>query len=323
MSHEIEIIDGKAAMAYAGAVPWHGLGTKVPSDLTPIQMLEAAGLDWKVEKSQAYVVVDDEVQLIDRAALIRSSDKKVLDVVTNDWNPVQNETAFEFFNEFIATGDMEMHTAGSLHGGQIVWALAKTKDSFELFGGDRIDSYMLFTNFHRYGCAIDNRFTPVRVVCNNTIQIALAAYDNDRIFKSSHRREYIPTLAKKALGIATDGMKSYKERAEFLGSRQAKGEDIVDYFNRIFPMNSDGDSEKVRRKDVSKNASRARAILETQPGHEFAAGTWWQPFNAVTYLVDHVMGRSDDTRMTSAWYGANRTLKNRALTEALAMADAS
>ena len=151
MAHMIEEINGKAQMAYAGDVPWHGLGTKVPNDLTPIQMLDAAGLDWTVEKIPAYAKVGGRDVEIGQSALVRSMDNSILDVVSNDWNPVQNYEAFEFFNDFIAAGDMEMHTAGSLQDGKIVWGLAKVKESFDLFKGDQIDSYLLFSNFHKYG----------------------------------------------------------------------------------------------------------------------------------------------------------------------------
>ncbi|NBQ98794.1 MAG: DUF932 domain-containing protein, partial [Microbacteriaceae bacterium] len=132
MAHMVE------TMAYAGNVPWHGLGKKVPHDLSPEQMLEAAQLDWTVQKVPAFANVEDQNVNIGWSALVRSSDNRILDVVSNDWNPVQNSEAFQFFHEYCEAGDMEMHTAGSLRDGQIVWALAKVNESFELFKGDRV-----------------------------------------------------------------------------------------------------------------------------------------------------------------------------------------
>jgi hypothetical protein len=172
MAHLVE------TMAYAGEVPWHGLGVQVPSDLSPEQMLDKAGLNWTVEKKPAFFEMDDKKFPVGWSALTRSSDNSVLDIVSNDWNPVQNHEAFNFFEEYCRVGDMDMHTAGSLKNGQIVWALAKVKDSFELFKGDQVDSYLLFTNPHRFGQAIDIRFTPIRVVCNNTLQAALNGLEN-------------------------------------------------------------------------------------------------------------------------------------------------
>lgn len=320
MAHEIEFIDGKAQMAYVGQVPWHGLGTRVPADLTPNQMLDAAGLNWTVRKVEAtaYDFETDRLYTLDRAALIRNNDGKLLDVVSNDWNPVQNEEAFEFFNEFVEAGDMEMHTAGSLKEGQIVWGLAKIKESFELFKGDRIDSYLLFSNFHKYGFSTDVRFTPIRVVCNNTLSLSLSS-KVERMVKISHRKVFDPSNVKDMLGIATDKLVKYKDMASFLGSKKAKNEDIVEYFKRIFPVSGAGD----KKKEVSKNAQTALGILHTQPGAEYAEGTWWQPFNAVTYLTDHLAGRSADSRLSSAWYGQNKNLKTKALELAVEMAEAA
>ena len=316
MAHEIEMIDNKAQMAYVGDVPWHGLGTKVPADLTPEQMLEAAGLDWEVEKVQTYARINGVETPLPKQALVRTTDNRVLDVVSDDWNPVQNSEAFEFFNDFIAEGEMQMETAGSLKGGTIVWALAKIKDSFELFGGDRVDSYLHFTNFHKYGFSTDVRFTPIRVVCNNTLTLSLNK-KVERMVKIDHRRQFNGDNVKLMLGITQEKLAKYKEMATFLGSKRAKSEDIVEYLKRILPA---GNPAK-RETHLSRAAKTAIGILESQPGAEYAEGTWWPVFNSVTYMTDHLLGRSQDTRLTSAWYGSNRDLKLRALTEAVKMAE--
>lgn len=324
MAHEIEFVNGVAQMAYVGATPWHGLGKEVPADLTPEQMLEAAGLNWEVKKYPTFAVLDesdpDSVIETGQSALVRLSDKKMLDVVSDDWNPVQNAEAFEFFNEFVMAGDMEMHTAGSLKDGQIVWGLAKIKESFELFKGDKIDSYLLFSNFHKYGFSTDVRFTPIRVVCNNTLSLSLSSAV-ERMVKISHRKQFDPANVKGMLGIATDKLKKYQEMAQFLGSKKAKTESVVEYFERIFPLTTTSKEKEEGKR--SKNADIALSILHTQPGAEYAEGSWWQPFNAVTYMTDHVMGRSNDTRLTSAWYGYNKGLKTKALELAVEMAEAA
>jgi phage/plasmid-like protein (TIGR03299 family) len=319
MAHMIEEVNGIAQMAYSGETPWHGLGTKVPNDLTPVQMLDAAGLNWTVEKIPAFATVAGEQIAVGKSALVRSRDNAILDVVSDDWNPVQNEEAFEFFNDFVAAGDMEMHTAGSLRDGQIVWGLAKVKESFELFKGDKIDSYLLFSNFHRYGFSTDVRFTPIRVVCNNTLTLSLNS-TVERMAKVSHRREFDGDNVKLMLGVAHDKLAQYKEMASFLGSKRYNDENIVEYFQRIFPVTG---STETRKKEVSKNAKIALGVLDTQPGANFAEGSWWQAFNAVTFTTDHIMGRNADNRLTSAWYGSNKALKTKALETAVEMAEAA
>jgi len=315
MAHMVE------TMAYAGNVPWHGLGKKVPHDLSPEQMLEAAQLDWTVQKVPAFANVQEENVNIGWSALVRSSDNRILDVVSNDWNPVQNSEAFQFFHEYCEAGDMEMHTAGSLRDGQIVWALAKVKDSFELFKGDRVDSYLLFTNPHKFGQCIDIRFTPTRVVCNNTLTLALKQKE-ERVIKKNHRTVFDASSVKEQLGIATTKLAKYKEMAEFLGSKRYTQEKLKDYFNQIFPVLVYNKEKGPQRKELSKSATRALEVVHTQPGANFAEGSWWQAFNAVTYMTDHEIGKTVDSRLTSAWFGANKNLKLKALETAVEYAEA-
>jgi phage/plasmid-like protein (TIGR03299 family) len=318
----IEMLDGKASMAWAGETPWHGLGTKVSNDLTPEQMLKAAGLDWTVDPVELFAEVGDKRLATGHRALVRSSDQRVLDVITDDWNPVQNQAAFEFFNDFVAHGDMSMETAGSLKDGKIVWALAKVKESFDLFGGkDRVDAYLHFTNPHSYGQSIDVRFTPIRVVCNNTLTLSLNTKSKNMV-KVSHRREFDADMVKEALGVAKHKLDKYKEMAQFLSQKRYNDENVVDYFKRVFPvLTTKADSKK----ELSNSAERALDIVkfDSQPGAEYGKGTFWELFNTVTYMTDHEIGRSVDARLTSAWYGANKNLKTKALETAVEMADAA
>ena len=322
MAHMLEIVDGKAQMAYAGDVPWHGLGVKVSNDLTPEQMLKAAGLDWTVDPVDLFAEVGGNRLATGHRALVRSSDQRVIDVITDDWNPVQNSDAFEFFNDFVAHGDMSMETAGSLKDGKIVWALAKVKESFDLFGGkDRVDAYLHFTNPHQYGQSIDVRFTPIRVVCNNTLTLSLNTKSKNMV-KVSHRRQFDGNQVKEALGVAKQKLAKYKEMAEFLSQKRYNNENVVDYFKRIFPvLTTKADSKK----ELSNSAERGLDIVkfDSQPGAEYGKGTFWELFNTVTYMTDHEIGRSADARLTSAWYGANKNLKTKALELAVEMADAA
>lgn len=316
MAHMVE------TMAYAGATPWHGLGKQVPSDLSPEQMLKAADLDWTVEKIPAFSKIDGKSVNVGVSALVRSTDNKVLDVVSNDWNPVQNQEAFQFFSEYCEAGDMEMNTAGSLRDGQIVWALAKVNESFELFKGDQVDSFLLFTNPHKFGQCIDVRFTPIRVVCNNTLTLALKEH-TERVVKKNHRTVFDPSQVKEQLGIATSKLAKYKEMATFLGSKRYTQDLLKKYFNEVFPVLVYNKEKGPQRKELSKSATRALDIIETQPGAEFARGSWWQAFNAVTYLTDHEIGKTADTRLQSAWFGANKNLKIKALETAIEFAEAA
>lgn len=316
MAHELEIVNGEAQMAYVGNVPWHGLGTKVDENLTPAEFQTVAGLDWNVVPVPAYADYNGQRIESGHQMLIRDIDSKPLTMITGDWNPVQNSEAFEFFNEFCEAGSMKMDTAGSLKGGQWVWALAKTTETFEVFGGDEVQSYLLFSNPHIYGRSIDIQFTPTRVVCNNTLNVALNESSN-RV-RMNHRRVFDADEAKMMLGIAHDKMENFKTMVQFMGTKSYKDEILMEYFDEIFPSHS-----KKEDAESSANAKRAFEVIETQPGAEYAKGTWWQAFNAVTYLVDHEIGRSAESRLTSNWYGLNKSKKMKALEKAVEYANAA
>jgi phage/plasmid-like protein (TIGR03299 family) len=308
MAHEVE------TMAYAGQVPWHGLGTKVSNDLSVDQMLVAAGIDWEVEKTPLFYESGEyEHEIEDRFALIRATDGHLMDIVGPNWKPLQNRDAFNLFDGFVKRGDMEMHTAGSLKGGQIVWGLAKIRDTFEITKNDVIEPYLLFVNPHQRGKAIEVRSTAIRVVCQNTCDFALRSESKKRI-TVNHNQQWDEAYVIEMLGLARKSFDQYKEAGIFLASKMYKEAQVQQYFNKVFPNTGTTDED-------SKNSKFAREVLLEQPGHDLAAGSWWQAFNAVTHMTDHTMGRSADTRLTSAWFGTNRTRKHKALDLAIQFAE--
>lgn len=330
MSHQLEMINGQAQMAFTGdrQAIWHKLGKQVPADLGPQEMMEAAGVNWEVEKIPLFASVAAGRRLEDgnpidaaridsgHCALVRSDNDRVLDVVTNSWNPVQNSEAFEFFNKFVETGDMQMDTAGSIRNGKMVWAMAKVRQGFTILGGDEVESYLLFSNPHQFGRCVDIKFTPVRVVCNNTLSYALSNVDEHQV-RHSHRSVFDATRVKSVLGLAQEKLSAYKEKAEFLAGKRYNNEDLMEYFNRIFPVLT---TKRESKKKLSKTATRAMEVVDTQPGAEFGRGSWWQALNAVTYITSNEYGRTDESRFDSVMYGANASCNIKALNLALEMA---
>lgn len=322
MAHMVE------TMAYAGEVPWHGLGFKVSNDLTPMEMMEASKTNWEVRKEPAVVLINGEYISTGRQALIRSTDNHILDVISDDWNPTQNITAFEFFREYTEAGQMQMETAGSLDDGRVVWALAKMNQAFEAVRDDVVQGYLLFSNPHKYGRAITVRFTPIRVVCNNTLTYALNDKMRDDMSVSvNHRNIFNPQVVKQTLQIATAKLDQYKEAAEFLATKRYTSEKLTEYMKAVFPKATY--ERKTDRKssndndDMSRPARQALAVVDTQPGADLAGGTWWNAFNAVTFATDHLLGRSVDSRLHSSWFGVNQGRKLSAMAKAVQFAEAA
>lgn len=314
--HELEMVNGQAQMAYreSKGIPWHGLGVPVSDDMTPMEMMKAANLDWKVSKQPSFVEINGEKVLTGQEALVRETDGKILTNVSGNWKPCQNEDAFEFFNEFVSAGDMVMDTAGSLKDGQMVFAAADVKDGFVLDNDDEVKGYLLFSNPHVYGKSIDVKFVMTRVVCNNTLSMALTERGQPAV-RLSHRNHFNPEMVKELLGISHNRVEQFQEAAQFLSSKRYSDKAYKLFLSQVFgTSNQEG-------KILSRTAERALEIVDTQPGADMSPGTWWNAYNSVTYMTDHEMGRSADTRAAAAWFGHNAKRKLDALNLAVEMAE--
>ena len=309
MAHMVE------TLAYSGAKPWHGLGVPVPPDIDVDEMLVRAGLDWSVGKVPLHMLVDGEqLPVPGYYALVRSTDHSVLSAVGSGYEPVQNRDLLDFFQEFVTAGGMELETAGSLDRGRRVWAMASIRDGFELAGGDAVTGHLLLANSHIQNAALVAMFTPIRVVCSNTLAMALRG-GGAGVFRHAHHAAFDPGRAKAVLGLARGQLAEFRETAGFLAARRYDPEEVERFFLEVFDperaANANGTDTAVRLPRVAM----ALDALDTQPGGELAAaaGTWWGAANAVTFLQDHRLGRSAETRLSSAWFGEGRQFKLRAL----------
>lgn len=306
-------------MAYVNEVPWHGIGTKV-GNVSARKMLEKAGLDWKVEKQQ--LMTEGGIRIPDRYAIIRDKDNAPLSVCSGSFHPVQNEEVFDFFAKFVRAGKMKMETAGSLANGKRIWGLARMEhNDFDVVKNDPVESYLLLANSHEPGMALTMMFTPIRVVCQNTLAMAMnkaTTANADRIFKMSHKTVYehdqIKALAEDVLGLSDNAMGSFKEKAKILASRRATAPKIKEFFKDLYqPDLVIDDSLPMDEIGFHPTVEKLITIFDEQPGAELTPGTWWNAVNAVTYFHDHVKGRTVDSRMNASWFGTGRTKKEEAL----------
>jgi len=307
MSHNVE------TMAYTNEVPWHGLGVHIAQAPSVKEMLKTAKLNWRVDRVPLFTKDGDEVPGF--AALQRSSDKSVLDVVGSRYQPVQNEDAFEFFNEFVQAGKATMETAGSLQGGRYVWGLANLKQSFELKGGDKVKGYLLCACPHQQGKSMLYKFTSVRVVCNNTYTLALNK--GGAQWRMSHARKFNEeaiTEAKDALGIARDEMSEFEKTAKKLQSIKLKREKVIELLGLTFQPGEEL-KDMLAEGGLNKKMEMIMQAYEMAPGAE--PGNAWGALNAVTYWADHQASRTADKRLTNAWLGKTAVQKERVLADLL------
>jgi len=225
-------------------------------------------------------------------------------IVSQSFRPLQNREAFFFFDPIVGKDTAVYHTAGALGQGERIWILAKLPDQIRVIGDDITDKYLLLSNSHDGHGAVQIKFTPIRVVCNNTLTLALSRGPTLRV---AHTRDMHERLkqADRLLGIIHRRYDGLAETFQTMTRIQMGNGRLEGYFGRVFPDPEDPEDEKALRK-----ATRARLCAEhfflngagnDMPGVQ---GTLWAAYNGVTEYVDHrQMKTSKDGRLNSIWFG--------------------
>jgi len=337
MSHEIEGNN----IAYANEVPWHGLGTKMDPAAGYKAWMKAAALDWEVKKLPMFTNLPNKKNIEVHGkngqpygVLVRDhgnnefDQKDVFGPVGPEWVPVQNDEVFEFMHGFCKGGDMTMETCGSLKGGTEIWALLKIQSDFDVGKNDPITGHLLFHSAHVWGKGNSFGVTPVRVVCNNTLRMALG--NGNSLYRMPHVNIFDAEMqdkAKEAVGMADGQMQVYKNNAKFLAGKKADEETIAQMIAEIYMPNKT--IEVVRGETIQDHFSPTADIVMNcvshSPGADLntAKGTWWGAFNGVTYYEDHMrMSYVDDSNiLASTWFGNGARRKALAMSKCLAYAE--
>ncbi|WP_110968954.1 DUF932 domain-containing protein [Pseudomonas huaxiensis] len=321
MAHLIE------QMAYVGATPWHGLGSRL-SPKQPIEIWQReAGMDWKIQDSPVHFKSDSIGALgsihtfPDQKVLYRSDTKAPLSVVSQRYQVVQPREVLEFYRDLTEVSGFELETAGVLKGGRKFWALARTGQGTTLRGNDQVNGYLLLATSCDGTLATTATPTTVRVVCNNTLTIALDG--SAKAIKVPHSTRFDPQAVKKQLGIAVSQWDNFMHRMRMLSERKVQWHEAMGFFMNVL---CDA-NPNMPRPAVLPNERALRKVQCLYEGQgrgstlESAQGTAWGLLNAVTEYVDHERrARSIEYRMDSAWFGQGAQLKQRALEAALQLA---
>lgn len=273
-------------------VPWHGLGTPVSEALTSKEALERAGLDWEVLQKPIFT---EGKEIPHFMANVRSSDNSVLGVVSDRYKIVQNTEAFDFTDSLI-NDDVRYETAGSLRNGRTIWLLAKMPQTEIL--GDKIDPYICFTNSHDGTGAIKVCVTPIRVVCNNSLNLALSKAS--RSWATKHMGSISSKLeeAKRALHLANNYMEKLDEEADRLANSKISDEEIHKVLDELFPISENASD---RQKNNIQKAKEEIMVCYFAPDIMKFMGTKYGFINAVSDWCGH----ATPTRMTSDYQSNN------------------
>ena len=233
-------------MFFVRETPWHGLGTRVMEAPSSKEALGLAGLDWKVVKEPVYTQAEELIE--GYKANVRDGDRKVLGVVTNRYRIIQNEEAFGFTDALLGEG-VRYETAGSLQGGRKVWLLARLPHEY-IISGERISPYLVFSNAHDGSGAVRVALTPIRVVCNNTLNLALSTAK--RSWSMMHTGNVQEKLeeAKDTLFRAETYMDSLGKEFDELRKKKLTDKQVMDYIEILLPM--EDNTTPQQRKNISR-----------------------------------------------------------------------
>ena len=277
-------------MFYAGVKPWHQLGVKVDEALSSQQAIKMAGLDWTVDAQPIQVVGG---QVIDgMKANVRSSDHKVLGVVSDRYKIVQNADAFAFTDILLGEG-VKYETAGSLSSGKRVWLLAKMETSKVC--GDDVDPYLVFTNSHDGSGAVKVAVTPIRVVCQNTLTLALSTAK--RTWSTKHCGDIQGKMddARNTLGFAASYMENLKEEADKLTQVVVLAPQFADFLMKMFPTNS-----KMSERQVANVENQRKAVAEIYNHKDDIQKFHGTAYGVRNAIADHLPHMSP-SRITSSY----------------------
>ena len=306
-------------MAYVGTTPWHGLGNQLTENQPLEVWAEQAGMNWKIEESPVHYIAGNGShmgELKEHSAskvLYRSDTQDALSVVGSRYKVVQPEAILEFYRDLTEQSGFQLETAGVLKGGRKLWALARTGQNGIVKGRDELNAYVLLATACDGTMATTAQFTSVRVVCNNTLSVALHNQGASTV-KVRHNTEFNAHQVKNGLGISISSWDTFMYQLKTLSDRKVGDKEAVDFISNIYTSNG-VTSQKAMARTLELYQGKGR-------GSDMASakGTAYGLLNAVTEFVDHERrARGNDYRLDSAWFGVGANLKDKALDQAMVL----
>jgi phage/plasmid-like protein (TIGR03299 family) len=323
MTADIEVRNGKVSMMYVGDTPWHNSGQPVRAPTTKEGII-AAGMNWQVEKKPLYLRNEDVFEQIGSAFVTARKEEDgsytELGVVGKNYNILQNEDAFSFFDPYLESGVATLETAGVLSGGKRIWILAKLKGNdipIVAKSDDVVQKYVLLSNSHDGTTQVRLGFTPIRVVCSNTLAAAHAD-KLSKLLRIKHTGNMVDNLSiiQNAFDAVNKKFETTVEGYRMLAKKAINKKDLEAYVTRIFKKE---DEEAPINK---KRVERVTELFETGKGNDLLGveGTWWAAYNGVTQWASWENDRTEDSRLNSLWFGEANGINSQALNYALEMA---
>ncbi len=324
MAHNLATANGRTSMAFFGSKPWHGLGVELDRPATAAEAIEAAGLNYLVDLVSLFTQTGSPIP--QRKGVIRTDTNQVLGTVGPGYTPIQNAECFGFMDAIVAEGGLRYHTAGALGQGEKIWMLAKLPGYIRVKNTDDItDKFLLLHNSHDGTSCLRVHFTPIRVVCQNTLAIAERNARGQGV-AIRHRGDLSARVreAQFVLGLANQFYDDIKPKIDRLASFYPTSDQLLSYFSDLYPDPVDGNATHAKNVRAELFRLFEDGIGQDIPGIRHTA---WAALHAVTEYVDHrrpTRGRGEldrsSRRLQSQWFGTGARLKQRAWDLAMEMA---
>ena len=304
--------------------PWHGLGKALPKVATAQEAIEAAEMNWEVETVAVFCKDGGGKykEIDNHRAIRRVTDDRVYAIMSERYTPLQNKDAFTFFDQIVGEGKAIYHTAGSLNNGAIVWILAQLPGEIRVLNDDVTKKFIVLTNSHDGSKAIRAFFTPVRIVCWNTLNIALK--DSSHMASIRHKGDYTAKFqeAAKLMGITNAYYEKVGEIYERMAATKLDRIALMFYTKELWPLPkppTDRTGTKEEKYELVKSLVKERRVQMVKladhgAGSEMSKGTVWGAFNSATELLDHYYKnyRSYNNWTKDVWFGKVARQKQRA-----------
>lgn len=313
-------------MAYVGQTPWHDLGNVLPRNQPLEVWAQQAGMDWRICETPVRYMAEQAGSLgaimsfEEQKVLYRSDTKAPLSVVGGRYQIVQPRDVLEFYRDLTEVSGFELETAGVLKAGRKFWALAKTGKETVLKGNDAVKGYILLATSCDGTLATTATPTTIRVVCNNTLSMALKGAS--AAVKVPHSTVFDAQAVKQQLGIAVSGWDNFMYQMKTLAERKVKTRESVNYFLKVLCQSNGHVGHGAQAPLINERALKKVQEMYDGKGRGAelgaAKGTAWGLLCAVTEFADHERrARSPEYRLDSAWFGQGAAIKQRALDAAL------
>lgn len=290
---------------------WHDVGVRVDSEQTAEQAIKLAQLDYNVEQTPLFA---NEKQVEGHVAITRADTKEILGITTPKYKIVQNVNAFSFFDVVVGEGQAVYHSAGVLGQGEKIWILAKLPNDIIINSEDKVEKYLCLSNSHDGKSSLKMYFTPVRVVCQNTLNMSMADAKNGIAIRHTGNIKFKIDEARRVLGISIDYYKQYEQIAKQLEEKPLTISEVEGYFDKVLGI--DETEEISTRKENIK--SDLLTLFEGGRGQKLGnIHSAWKAYNAVTEYVDHystVKNLAEDktNKLKNIWFGTGAKLKEQA-----------